>query len=73
MNSCLSVGRTDEARGIFADIQHLHDADGSWWTGLEYELDERWPLEKSTWTAGTAIMAWDALTRSTPAATIFHR
>lgn len=68
-----SLGRTDEARLIFADIQHLRDADGTWWTGLEYELNERWPVETSTWTAGTAIMAWDALTRATPAATIFHR
>lgn len=68
-----SLGRGDEARAAFADIQHLRDDDGTWWTGLEYELDERWPLEPSTWTAGTAILAWDALTRATPAATIFHR
>ena len=68
-----AVGRTDDARALFADIQHLRDGDGTWWTGLEYALGDRWPLEPSTWTAGTAIMAWDALNRATPAATIFHR
>lgn len=68
-----SLGRREHALAVFADIQHLRDPDGVWWTGLEYEMDERWPFETSTWTAGTAILAWDALTRATPAATIFHR
>lgn len=68
-----AMGRHGEALTVFDDIQHLRELDGSYWTGLVYDQDLRWPEELSTWTAGTVILAWDALTRATPAATIFHR
>lgn len=68
-----AMGRRDEAAALFADIRHLREPNGSWWTGLVYDQQVRWPEELSTWTVGTAILAWDALTRSTAGATIFHR
>lgn len=67
-----SIGRRDEALQLFADMQHLRDPDGSYWTGYVYDDEVRWPVEQSTWTAATVLLAWDALTRSTPAATLFH-
>ncbi|MFS0883773.1 prenyltransferase [Aeromicrobium sp. 179-A 4D2 NHS] len=67
------VGRTREAEALYADIQHLRDADGSWWTGLVYSDEKRWPIEQSTWTAGTALLAHDALTGATAAAGFMGR
>ncbi len=67
------TGRTAEAASLYADIAHLRDADGSWWTGLVYEDAKRWPVEQSTWTAGTALLAHDALTGATPAAGFMGR
>lgn len=55
------IGRDAEAAKLYADVQHLRDPDGSWWTGLVYSDDTRWPVEQSTWTAGTALLARDAL------------
>lgn len=68
-----AMGHVERAEALLSDIDHLREDDGSWWTGLVFDEDLRWPEELSTWTAGTAILAWDALTRTTPAATIFHR
>lgn len=51
------VGRVDPAREVFTSVQHLCDEDGSWWTGLVFADGKRWPVEQSTWTAGTAILA----------------
>lgn len=62
------AGRRDVAAAVYADVQHLRDPDGSWWTGLVYNDLKRWPVEQSTWTAGTALLAWDALGDVTPAA-----
>lgn len=67
------VGRMADAEKIYADIQHLRDPDGSWWTGLVYSDQKRWPVEQSTWTAGTALLAWDALTGHTAASGLFGR
>jgi hypothetical protein len=62
------LGRVAEAEKLFSDIGHLRDPDGSWWTGFVYNDQVRWPVEQSTWTAGTALLLWDALTGSSPAA-----
>jgi hypothetical protein len=57
----IRLGRLDIARALFADVQHLRDDDGSWWTGYVYADEKRWPVEQSTWTAATAILAELAL------------
>jgi len=65
--------RLDAAASLYDDIQHLRDPDGTWWTGLVYNDGKRWPVEPSTWTAGTALLAHDALTGATPAAGFMGR
>lgn len=65
--------RREAAEALYADIAHLRDEDGSWWTGLVYTDEKRWPVEQSTWTAGTALLAHDALTGATPAAGFMGR
>lgn len=67
----VAMGRRDDARALFTDMQHLRDNTGAYWTGYEYVNDERWPVELSTWTSGTVILAADALSRSTTGHAIF--
>lgn len=67
-----SMGRHSQALQVFADMQHLRDSDGAYWTGLDYEAGRRWPVELSTWTSGTVILAADALSRTTPASGLFR-
>ncbi len=67
------LGRLDTAASVYADIQHLRDPDGSWWTGLVYSDEKRWPVEQSTWTAGTALLAHDALTGTSASAGFLGR
>jgi hypothetical protein len=52
-------------------MQHLRDDDGSYWTGLVYADDARWPVERTTWTAAAVVLAADALSGATPASTLF--
>lgn len=67
----VAAGRHEAAARIFDDVQHLRDPDGSYWTGLVYADGKRWPVEQSTWTAATVVLAHDALTRTTPAHALF--
>jgi hypothetical protein len=67
-----SLGRTEKARGQLAAMQHLRADDGSYWTGLVYDDDVRWPVERTTWTAATVILAADAISRTTPGNGIFR-
>jgi MMP endo-(1,4)-3-O-methyl-alpha-D-mannosidase len=60
-----AAGQSGEAREQFAAMQHLRDPDGSYWTGYVYPDRARWPVERSTWTAATVVLAADALSRTT--------
>jgi hypothetical protein len=66
-----ALGEYDAARGLFADMQHLRDDDGSYWTGYVVADGVRWPAERTTWTAAAVILAADALAAATPAHAIF--
>ena len=66
------LGRADAAREQLAAMQHLREADGSYWTGLVYDEDVRWPSERTTWTGATVILAADALSRTTPGSGLFR-
>ncbi|MET0768111.1 MAG: prenyltransferase [Aeromicrobium sp.] len=66
------LGRPAEARTQLAAMQHLRETDGSYWTGLVYDADVRWPVERTTWTAATVILAADALSRTTPGHGLFR-
>jgi hypothetical protein len=66
------LGREEDATALLAAMQHLRDPDGSYWTGLVFDDDVRWPVERTTWTAATVVLAADALSRTTPASGIFR-
>lgn len=59
--SLLVSGDPDRARQLLLDVQHLRHDDGSYWTGLVYDEDARWPEERSSWTAAAMVLAADAL------------
>jgi hypothetical protein len=66
-----AVGMTDRAAEVFADMQHLRTADGSYWTGWQFANHVNWPAERSTWTAAAVVLAADALARATPGSSVF--
>jgi hypothetical protein len=66
------VGRRDEARTVLASMQHLRESDGSYWTGLVFDEGVRWPVEQTTWTGATVILAADALSNTTTGAGLFR-
>ena len=67
-----ALGERDRALMLLADMQHLRDPDGSYWTGLVFADGKRWPEERTTWTSATVILAADALSRTTPGNGIFR-
>jgi hypothetical protein len=67
-----TVGLHDRALAVFAEMQHLRDADGSYWTGWQYVVGNHFPAEHSTWTAAAVILAADVLSKTSPASGIFH-
>ena len=67
-----AMGETDWAHQQFANMQHLREHDGSYWTGLVYTDGKRWPVERTTWTGAAVILAADALSNTTPGAGIFR-
>ncbi len=67
-----AVGHRDEALALLQAMQHLRDADGSYWTGYVFADDARWPVECSSWTAAAVVLAVDALSATTPGSDIFR-
>lgn len=65
------MGDRDRALEQFANMQHLRERDGSYWTGLVFADGKRWPVERTTWTGAAVILAADALSRTTGGATVF--
>jgi hypothetical protein len=55
------VGERDAGLRLLAEVQHLRESDGSYWTGLVFDEDVRWPVERSSWTAAAVVLAADAL------------
>jgi len=58
-----AIDQPDRAGELFASMQHLRHEDGSYWTGYVYTDDARWPVERTTWTAGAVLLASAALGR----------
>jgi len=56
-----AVGEREKALRLFADVQHLRMADGSYWTGYVYPDEVNWPVEQTTYTAAAVVLAADAL------------
>ncbi|SIS14458.1 prenyltransferase [Williamsia sterculiae] len=67
-----ALGDTADAAALLADMQHLRDPDGAYWTGLVFADGKRWPVEKSCWTSAAVVLAADAISRTTPANGIFR-
>lgn len=67
-----TLGRTGAATTLLASMQHLRHDDGSYWTGLVFDDGVRWPVERTTWTAATVVLAADALSRTTAAHDVFR-
>jgi hypothetical protein len=66
-----AAGQPDAALEQVAAMQHLRHDDGSYWTGLVYADDARWPVERTTWTAAAVVLAADALAGATAGAALF--
>src|SRR4051794_25802603 len=66
-----AAGRIEDATEQLAAMQHLRAEDGSYWTGLVYADDARWPVERTTWTAAAVVLAVDAIAGTGPAAGLF--
>lgn len=52
-----ALGRVHDARRLLADVHHLRDTDGLYWTGYVYPDHAVWPEEKTSWTAGSLLLA----------------
>ncbi len=57
-----AVGADEHATRMVAAMQHLRDRRGRYWTGLVWPDAARWPIERTTWTAATVLLAVDAIT-----------
>ena len=57
----LTLGDREGALRLIVDVQHLREQDGSYWTGLVFDEDVRWPEERSSWTSAAIVLAADAL------------
>jgi MMP endo-(1,4)-3-O-methyl-alpha-D-mannosidase len=67
-----AVGDRDRAMTLLCDMQHLRADDGGYWTGYVFTDDALWPVEQTTYTAASVILAVDALSGSTPGSDIFR-
>ncbi len=67
-----AAGSRERALALFADMQHLREADGSYWTGYVFPEGVNWPGEHSTYTAAAVILAADALSDITAGADIMR-
>ncbi len=67
----LAAGDRPRAVEVFSWLSQWRAADGAWWTGYQLVEDLLWPDEKPTWTAGAILLAADALTAHTAAASLF--
>lgn len=52
-----AVGRAEQARRLLKDVGHLRDLDGLYWTGYVFADNAIWPEEKTSWTAGSLLLA----------------
>jgi len=67
----VATKQLDKAQNLFAWIAQFQAPDGSWWTGYAIKDKVLWPDERPTWTAGSIILAADALAKKTKANKLF--
>lgn len=71
--ACDRVGLKREALRLWAWLARLRDSDGLYWTGKNHPSGDRWPHEKTSWSAGSVLLAADALFGEGPTSTFFSR
>ncbi len=69
----LAAGEHAKAVNLFSWLFQFLDDDGGYWTGFNFRDQVIWPKEKTTWTCGAILLAADALTQHTGAASLFLR
>jgi len=69
----LAAGDHARAVLVYSWLHQWRTDDGSYWTGYQLVEDLLWPDEKPTWTAAAILLAADALTGHTAAASLFTR
>ena len=68
-----AAGRVEQARRLLTWVQYLREPDGAYWTGCVHPDEIHFPGgERSSYTAAAMILAWDALSNTTPAAGLFR-
>ncbi|MBR9805420.1 prenyltransferase, partial [bacterium] len=67
----MAAGERAKAVELFSWLPQWQTDDGSFWTGYQFDQAVLWPDEKPTWTAAAVLLAADALTEHTAAATLF--
>jgi hypothetical protein len=67
-----ATGQHEAAARLFADVQHLRDHDGAYWTGWQFANRAHFPRERSAWTAAAVILAADALSGATGGSGVFR-
>lgn len=63
--ACELVGMHREAAMLWRWLPRLRNEDGLYWTGRNHPGSELWPHEKTTWSAGSVLLAAD-VTRGGP-------
>jgi hypothetical protein len=66
-----AIGHTHRARRLLTDAAHLRDRDGLYWTGYVYPDYAIWPEEKTSWTAGSLVLALAVLGGEPATRTVF--
>jgi hypothetical protein len=70
--ACEIAGLHREARLLWSWLPRLRDEDGMYWTGMNHPGGELWPYEKTTWSAGSILLAAD-VSRGGPTKDLFRR
>ncbi|HEX4789844.1 MAG TPA: prenyltransferase [Actinospica sp.] len=66
-----AIGRPRDARRLLADAEHLRAKDGLYWTGYVYPDSAVWPEERTSWTAGSLLLALAVLGGEPATSTVF--
>jgi hypothetical protein len=66
-----ALGLDDTARDFFAGMQFLRAGSNLYWTGATFPGPVNWPSEQTTWSAGSVVLAADALVGLSDGRTLF--
>jgi hypothetical protein len=67
-----AIGDRERASIVFSWICDKKYEDGSYWMGVTFPDGVIWPEEKTSWTAASVLLAYDALYDVTPASRLFN-